>query len=269
MAVQPARPTERVFSVLTGLAIGIVIVVVLAPAVFAIVLSFSNDRAIGFPPQSWGIERYVDFLTSAKWIDPLLLSVRLALTSAALAVVVGLATLIAIHRSRMPFRGVLETVSLVSLVLPVSAYAVAMFIVYTVTGLRGSELGIVLMYAMLGLPMVVLIGGAAIRQLNGDTELVANVLGASKLRAWAGVSLPLLVPALVASFAAAFQLAFEEAVFIDFLGGPGLKTLPKAISDSVRYGSDPVITAIAATLVLVTTIFVAVPLGVSRGRRND
>jgi putative spermidine/putrescine transport system permease protein len=268
MAAQPARTSERVVSVLTGIAIAVVIVVVLAPAAFAILLSFSNDRSIGFPPQTWGLERYVDFLTSSKWIDPLLLSIRLSLTSASIALIVGLATLVAIHRSRMRFRGLLETVSLVSLVLPVSAYAVAMFIVYTMTGLRGSELGIVLMYAMLGLPMVVLIGGAAVRQLNGDTELVANVLGASKLRAWAGVSLPLLVPALVASFAAAFQLAFEEAVFIDFLGGPGLKTLPKAISDSVRYGSDPVITAIAASLVLITTIFVAVPLGVSRGRKE-
>lgn len=269
MARQPARVSERILSIVGGVAIATVIVLVVAPAAFAVILSFSTDRSIGFPPQSWGIDRYVDFLSSSKWVTPLLLSIRLALVSAAIALVVGVATLIAVHRSRMPFRGVLETVSLVSLVLPVSAYAVAMFVVYSATGLRGTEVGIVLMYAMLGLPMVILIGGAAIRQLNGDVELVANVLGASKLRAWAGVSLPLLAPGFVAGFAAAFQLAFEEAVFIDFLGGPSLKTLPKAISDSVRYGSDPVITAIAASLILITTVFVAVPLGVSRGRKHD
>ncbi|MDR5701911.1 ABC transporter permease [Agromyces aerolatus] len=269
MASQPVRPSERVFSVLTGIAIGAIIVIVLAPAVLAVVLSFSTDSAISFPPKSWGFDRYVSFFTSPQWTDPLFLSIRLALMSALVALVVGLATLIAVHRSRLPFRGGIETLSLVSLVLPVSAYAVAMFVVYSATGLRGSEIGIVLMYAMLGLPMVVLIGGTAIRQLNGDVELVANVLGASKFRAWGGLTLPMLAPAFVASFAAAFQLAFEEAVFIDFLGGPGLKTLPKAISDSVRYGSDPVITAIAATLVIITTIFVAIPLGVARGRKHD
>jgi putative spermidine/putrescine transport system permease protein len=269
MAAQPARPSERVFSVLTGIAIAVVIVVVLAPAALAVLLSFSNDPAISFPPQSWGVDRYVDFFTSSQWTEPLLLSIRLSLVSALIALIVGLMTLIAVHRSRMPLRGTLETISLVSLVLPVSAYAVAMFVVYNQTGLRGTEIGIVLMYAMLGLPMTVLIGGAAIRQLNGDVELVANVLGASRFRAWAGISLPMILPGVIASFAAAFQLSFEEAVFIDFLGGPGLRTLPKAISDSVRYGSDPVITAIAATLILVTTIFVAVPLGAARGRKND
>jgi putative spermidine/putrescine transport system permease protein len=269
MSAAPARRSERVFSFLTGVGIAAVVIVVLAPAVFAIVLLFSDDRAIGFPPQTWGLNRYANFLTSSEWVQPLLLSIRLSLTSAAIALIVGLAALIAMHRSRMPFRSVLETSTLASLVLPVSAYAVAMFIVYSKIGIRGSTLGIVLMYSMLGLPMVVLIGGAAIRQLNGDVELVANTLGASKLRAWAGVSLPLLVPALVASFVAAFQLSFEEAVFINFLGGPGLKTLPKAISDSVRYGSDPVITAITASLVIVTTIFIAIPLGIARGRKND
>jgi ABC-type spermidine/putrescine transport system permease subunit II len=269
MAAQPARPSERLFSVLTGTAIGVIIVVVLAPAVLAVVLSFSNDVAISFPPKSWGLDRYVDFFTSSQWTEPLFLSVRLGVTSALVALAVGLATLVAVHRSRMPFRGAVETLSLVSLVLPVSAYAVAMFVVYSTTGLRGTEIGLVLMYAMLGLPMIVLIGGTAIRQLNTDVELVANVLGASKFRAWGGLTFPMLAPAFIAAFAAAFQLAFEEAVFIDFLGGPGLKTLPKAISDSVRYGSDPVITAIAATLVIITTVFVAIPLGVARGRKHD
>jgi ABC-type spermidine/putrescine transport system permease subunit II len=262
------RPTERIFRVVTGILIGAVIIAVLSPAVFTVVLSFSNDSVIAFPPKSWGVDRYIDLFTSKEWIGALLLSVRLSLVSALVAVVVGMSTLIAVHRSRLPFRGALEQLSLISLILPVSAYAVAMFVVYSSAGLRGTEVGIILMNAVLAIPLVVLIGGASLRQVSGDLELVANTLGASKFRAWAGVTLPMILPAVLASFAAAFQTGFEEAVFIDFLGGPGLKTLPKAISDSVRYGSDPVITAIAATLVIVTTVFVAVPLGLSRGKKK-
>lgn len=262
------RPSERIAKVLTGILIAIVITAVLAPAVLTVVLSFSNDSAISFPPKTWGIDRYLDLFSSPEWIGALLLSIRLSLASALVALVVGVATVIAVHRSRLPFRAALEQASLISMILPVSAYAVAMFVVYSSVGLRGSEIGIILMNSMLAIPFVVLIVGASLRQVNGDLELVANTLGASKFRAWSGITLPMILPAIAASFAAAFQTGFEEAVFIDFLGGPGLKTLPKAISDSVRYGSDPVITAIAATLVIVTTLFVAIPLGLSRGKKQ-
>ena len=91
MAAQPVRPSERVFSVLTGIAIAVVIIVVLAPAVLAVVLSFSNDVAISFPPKSWGFDRYIDFFTSKQWTEPLFLSIRLGLTSALVALAVGLA----------------------------------------------------------------------------------------------------------------------------------------------------------------------------------
>jgi ABC-type spermidine/putrescine transport system permease subunit II len=43
-------------------------------------------------------------------------------------------------------------------------------------------------------------------------------------------------------------------VFVSFLSGPGLVTLPKAIFDSVRLGLDPAITAIAALLMAVTAV---------------
>lgn len=263
------RPSERVIGAIGAILLGLALVTVLAPAVMTVVLSLSNDSSITFPPKTWGFDRYLSLFTSSKWLSALWLSVRLSLASALVALLVGGATLIALLRSRLPFRGALEQASLIPMVLPVSAYAVAMFVVYTQFRIRGSEFGIIAMNAVLAIPMVILITGASLRQVPTDLELVANTLGASRFRALFGVTVPVIAPALLTSFAAAFQTGFEEAVFIDFLGGPGLSTLPKSISDSVRYGSDPVITAIAASLILITTFVVAIPLGLKRGAHDD
>jgi len=264
----PRRPSERIFGLLTGVVLAIVIVLVLSPAILTVVLSFSNDPSISFPPKSWGVERYIQLFSDTVWLEPLWLSVRLSLASAALSVTLGLGVLIAVHRSRMPFRNVLEQASLIALILPVSAYAVAMYVVFVKFGLLGTAFGLILANTVIALPFVVLVGSVALRQLPGDFELVAFTLGASRARALVGVTLRMIVPALAAGFVMSFQAGFEEAVFVNFIGGPELKTLPKAISDSVRYGSDPVITAIAASIVLITTIGIAVPLALSRGAKK-
>ncbi|UOQ58957.1 ABC transporter permease [Leucobacter rhizosphaerae] len=262
------RRNERVLRVASGFVIGFTIVLVIAPALLTILLSFSDDAAIGFPPKSWGVQNYVDLFSSTKWLDPLMLSLQLSVGGAVIALVLGVPTLLALHRSRVPFRGAIEGWSLVSMILPGAVYAVAMYGVFQQFGLNGTHVGLMLMYGILAVPMVVILGSAALRQISQELELVAYTLGARRFRALFGVTLRLVLPAMLASALMAFITGFEEAVFINFLGGPGLKTLPKAISDSVMYGSDPTITAISAILVVATSIAIALPMALSREEKR-
>jgi putative spermidine/putrescine transport system permease protein len=100
--------------------------------------------------------------------------------------------------------------------------------------------------------------------LSPDLDLVAMTMGASRARAWVGISLRLLAPTVVSGALLAFLTSFDEAVFANFLAGPGLVTLPKAIFDSVRLGIDPAITAISTLLMA----FTALVLGAATMMRN-
>ncbi|GAB2449753.1 ABC transporter permease [Nocardioides hungaricus] len=264
----PQRMSERALSLTGGIVVAAAVVLVLSPVVLTVVLSFSDDPAISFPPQSWGVERYTRLAGSEEWLQPLWLSVRLAAVSAVATVAVGAALLVAVHRTRLPLRGVLEQASLVSLAIPSSAYAVAMYAAFAQYGLLGTFHGLVIVNIVLSLPFVVLVGGTGLRAASLDLELVAFTLGADRWRVWLGVTLRMLLPAFLGALLMSFQQAFEESVFINFLGGPGLKTLPKAIFDSVQFGSDPIITAISSLIILVSTAAIAVPLATSRGRRS-
>ena len=86
------------------------------------------------------------------------------------------------------------------------------------------------------------------------TALVAMSLGASRARALIGITFRLTLPAILAAFVLAFLAAFDEATFVNFVGGPDLVTLPKAIFDSLRLGVDPLITGIATILMALTGI---------------
>ena len=74
-----------------------------------------------------------------------------------------------------------------------------------------------------------------------------------------------LLPALVASFIFAFIGSFDEAIVTSFLASIGFVTLPVEIFSSVRFGVDPVITAIA-TLLTLSTALLMVMYGMMRRR---
>jgi len=51
---------------------------------------------------------------------------------------------------------------------------------------------------------------------------------------------------------------FDELVLINFVGGGQIITLPKAIYDSFRTGTEPLITAIATLSMVVTGVLMLI-----------
>lgn len=221
-------------------------VFLIAPALLVFVLSFSGESFIRFPPQDWGLRQYETLFTDDKWLDAIWMSVKLAVPTAVLSVAIGLPAAFAMRRTRLPYRDLVQFLSLSSLLIPISAFGVALFGVFSELGLTATFRGMVLAHTVLAVPLVIVVLTTALARIPPELELIAMTLGASRLRAAFGITLRLLAPAIATAALFAFITSFDEAVLITFLGGPGLVTVPKAIFDSVRFGVDAVITAIAA-----------------------
>jgi ABC-type spermidine/putrescine transport system permease subunit II len=224
------------------------------PAVLVVVLSFSNDAGIGFPPATWGVNNYRTLAGAPAWGDAVILSLGLGLAAAALATLIAVPGAFALDRTRLSRFGALPFLGILPLLIPQAAYAVGLYLVMARIGLLGSFWGLAAAHVAVCFPYVFVIARSGLARLNPDLELVAMTLGASRVQAWWGITLRLLVPAILSGLLFAFLTSFDEAVFSSFLSGPGLVTLPKAIFDSVRLGVDPVITAIATSLMLFTAI---------------
>lgn len=256
------RPVRRRLSLDRVLAAGgrllllLTLAFLLLPAVVVILLSFSETEFIVFPPPAWGFRQYTTLAQDTAWLNAIWLSVRLAVPTAVLSALIAIPAAYAIHRTPLPGGQMLGFLGLLSLIVPISAYAVALYGLYVWLGLGGTPLGIILAHTVLAFPLVLIVTSAAMSRIPRELDLVAMTLGASRWRAWIGITGRLLVPAFITGIVFAFLASFDEAVFINFLGGPGLVTLPKAIFDSVRFGIDPVITAIATLLMLASATIV-------------
>ncbi len=80
-------------------------------------------------------------------------------------------------------------------------------------------------------------------------EEAAMDLGATPLRAFVDVTLPIIAPALVSSWLLSFTLSLDDLVISSFVAGPRSSTLPMVIYSKVKLGVSPDINALASLII--------------------
>jgi putative spermidine/putrescine transport system permease protein len=253
---------------LLGIAVvALAVIALLSPVVLTALLSLSGDSYFTFPPDSWGLRQYREALGDPQWGAALRFSFEIAVPVALLSAAIAVPTAFAIARSRLPGRNALYAGGLAGIVIPLSAFAIALYGVFAEIGLHGTYLGLVLANTVLAVPVMLIVVTAGIARIPVELELAAMAAGASRARAWLGITVRLLLPSIAAGGVLAFVTSFDEAVLIVFLGGADQTTLPKAILDSARFGVSPVITAVSTMLMLATSIVAIAAVGLARRAR--
>jgi len=83
-------------------------------------------------------------------------------------------------------------------------------------------------------------------------------LGATPVRVFFDVTLPIIAPALVSGWLLSFTISLDDLVITSFVSGPGSSTLPMVIFSKVRLGVSPDINALATIMVALVTIGVII-----------
>jgi len=251
-----ARVSDRLLRWTARVIVAATVVFAIGPAVVIGALSFSNEKFLAFPPAEWGLDQYRSLESSDRWLPAIGTSFRLAFPVAIIAMLISVPAVFAINNPRFRFGRWLELASLGPLLIPITAYAVALYVMFLEFGWLGSFWGLAFAQAAGAVPLTILIAGAAYRRIPRDLEFAAMSLGASRIRAALGITGRLLLPAFAAGFVFALLMSFDDAVYVSFLGGSSTRTLAREILLSLREAVDPVITAISTLLMVFTALLV-------------
>ena len=197
---------------------------------------------------------------------PLLLTLKVALLATLLALVMGVAIGYLLARHAFPGRDVLDAICTLPMVMPPTVLGYYLIVLVGRRGWLGSWLwdtfGITLMFtwqgaalaaAVVAFPLVFKSARAAFEGVEGQLEKAARTLGASELRVFVRVTLPLAWRGILAGTMLAFARALGEFGATLMVAGniPGrTQTLSLAVYDAVQAGQDD----LANFLVLVTSI---------------
>lgn len=133
--------------------------------------------------------------------------------------------------------------------------------------LIGSSIGIWIGLMQVMMPIAALVVLPAVRRINPDLERAAQTLGASPLRTWRHVVIPLARPGLVAAAAVVFTLSMTEYAIPGVLGLGRLPFVANAIQSIFFLGNNVYLgSAFSMVLVIVVTVGVILLVRLARAR---
>jgi putative spermidine/putrescine transport system permease protein len=238
------------------------------PTVFVIPMSFGSTSSFQFPPKEWTLDLYTNFFTNPKWIGSLGNSLLVAVLASALATTVGTAAALGLHNLGGRLSRFVRTLLMVSIVTPAIVLAVAVYISFLQWHLVGSMWGYVLAHAAIGVPFVLVSVTSALGGFDPQLLRASASLGASPLRTFQRVTLPLIGRGVFTGAIFAFVTSLDEVVIALFLRSPSFQTLPVQMYNAVTVEVDPTIAAASSLVVVSVTLILLIPLLVRRPKRR-
>jgi len=242
----------------------LVILFLYAPIVILLVFSFNNSELPSFPLSGFTLHWYHAFLVNADLRGALETSAIIAALSSVGAVVLG--TLASITLARRSFRGkaVASAFLLSPLVIPFVVFGISLLLLFHSLGIPRSILTVVIGHIVISLPYAILVLVPRLQQIDASLEEAAYDLGASHLRTFRSVTLPLILPAILSAFLIAFTTSFDEYAVASFVVGTRV-TFPIYLYSALRFPSQ--LPQVIAVAVVVLTVSLVVVVAAEIGRR--
>lgn len=229
------------------------VLVVVAPLL--IVALWAGAAAWPWPaliPTAWttrGIE-----LVLSSGLECLGLSVGIAMASAAVATLVATAAARAVVCHRWLGRQLFRFGVLLPFLIPTTVFAMGVQVAFIRLGLAGSVGGVILAHTVVALPHAVAIMVDATAAAGTRLEEAARSLGASPLRAFDSVTLPLLVPGLVTSLSMGYILSMSQYFLTLLVGSGQVKTFALTLFPYLSGGDRTVAGAYGLVFILATLV---------------
>ncbi|MEM8924030.1 MAG: ABC transporter permease [Actinomycetota bacterium] len=246
-----------------------------APIVLLVVFSFSGDRNVG----RWGgfsLEWYRAFAENDGVQNAMWVSIRVAIVSTIISVVLGTLSALALERFRFRGKQVFDALLYLPIIIPDVTMAVMMLLFYSVAfdvlnGWFGTQWGkgfstIALSHIAFNISFVSVVVRARLAGMSDTLEEAAMDLYAGRWQAFRHVTLPQIMPGVAGGGLLALTLSLDDVVVTQFSAGPGATTLPVFVFGLIRRGVTPLINAVSVVMLLASVTLVALSLLAGRER---
>lgn len=240
----------------------LVLLFLIVPIINLYPISLSPTSYIVFPNRGFSTQWFEKLFADAEWGMAVQNSLLIAAMTTVAALLLGTLAAVCMNRMGRKAKGFLDEYFRFPQTVPIIVTAISMYALLLKLQLQGTVTGMVIAHTVVALPFVVSSMNAGMEALNNNFEDAAVNLGANRLRAFLGVTLPMLRSSVFSAALFAFLTSFDEIAITLFITGPRVVTIPKKMWDGIRLQIEPTIAALSVILVTVLILgFVLVTLG--------
>ncbi|TEA78008.1 ABC transporter permease [Allopusillimonas ginsengisoli] len=234
------------------------------PILIIIPLSFNAEPFFSFTPgmlkldpEAYSLKWYASVFHSQNWLLAIRNSFVIGIFATLIATTLGTLAAVGLASEHMPLRRLITALLLSPMIVPLIIVAAGMFFFYTRFNLVGTYAGIIIAHAALGVPFVIITVTATLTGFDQSLYRAGLSMGASPLRVFRDVVIPLIRPGVISGALFAFVTSFDEIVLVLFLAGPEQGTIPRQMFAGLREQINPAILAVATLLTAVSILLLA------------
>lgn len=247
--------------------VGAITVITYIPILLTVIYSF-NESKISSIWEGFSLKWYAELFRDRDIREALFNSLVLAVLSCGCAVIIGTLGALGMYRKRSRLNDAVAYVSMIPIMIPEIILGMVFLSVFSLMGLPFGMVTLVIAHTTFCVPYVYSMVKARLVGMDKSLEEAALDLGASPVRVFFDVTLPLIMPAVWSGVMLAFAMSFDDVVISIFVTGPKVNTLPVKIYTKLKTGVTPEINALATVMLGVTVLLVAGAALVSRRKKR-
>ena len=251
------------------------------PQVFFIAMGLHRNLGFGRISETYTAANYVRIATDPLYLWSFGLTVALSLAVTVIGLVLGFPTAYVLARARARCASFLVSVLLISSFISVVIKVLGLIVILGDNGLvnstlravrlpairmLGNETGVLVGLVHYTLPFLVLILFSMIQTIPRSLEEAAAVHGASRLRVFRRVVLPLAMPGVITGGLIAFNMSMGAFTSAVLLGGGRVLTLPVLIQRKIVFDVDYPLGSALSTALVVSVLILNVAAATLAGR---
>jgi spermidine/putrescine transport system permease protein len=229
---------------------------ILFATIAVIVLMSFNKTPFGMLPFVFTAQWYELLFSGGALIESALLSLELSGAVALSAMLLGTLAALGVQYLRPRPAALFMSAANAPIIIPWLVQAIALLLIFNLTGLGRSYIGLYLGNLIVVLPYCVMMAAARFSEADRTPEDAARMLGAGRVRVFLDVTLPMLLPGVLSGGLMAFMVCFNAFAMQYFLAPFGVNTLPMEIFTMIRSGYKPDMNALSSLMIAVTLLIV-------------
>ena len=240
--------------IIKNIFISLVFAFLYLPIIILIVFSF-NSSEMNIIFESFTFDWYKNLFQNTNLIEAFINTIILALTSTTISTIIGTISAVGLHKYNFPFKNLINKLIYIPIVIPEIVLGISLLSIYTLMKLELGMGTLILSHIAFSIPYVIVSVRSTLSTLAPNYEEAAQDLGATPIKTFFHITLPLIKPGVISGATLALTLSLDDVVISYFTAGPGSNTLPLHIYSIIKTGITPDVNALS-TLILLTIIIV-------------
>lgn len=246
-----------------------------APIFILVLFSFNETQSTSVF-SGFSFRWYRELLYDGATLKALKNTLILAVSSSALATLIGTGAAVGIYRCKLKwFKSSLLTVTNIPMMNPEIVTGISMMLLFVFAGSLVNRTGVLgfstllIAHITFNLPYVILSVLPKLRQTDKHLFEAAQDLGCTSVQSFFKVILPAIMPGIITGLIMSFTLSLDDFIISYFVSGPTSQTLPIRIFSMTKKRVTPDMYALSSLIfITVLTLLILVNVSQVRGERK-